>query len=190
MPSQIVGSDNDAAEYGSAEALVTPSSTREERGPRPRVRDHGRMPSPVRPGLAVSPALTIPRAELTERFSRSSGPGGQGVNTTDSRVELSWDVARSAVLSDTQRQRLLERLAGRLVDGVLTVVASEHREQRRNRDAAATRLAAVVDDGLAPGPRIRRATRATRGSQERRLTAKKQRSATKKLRSSRPRRDD
>ncbi|WP_020014443.1 alternative ribosome rescue aminoacyl-tRNA hydrolase ArfB [Promicromonospora sukumoe] len=148
------------------------------------------MPSPVRPGLPVTPALTIPRAELTERFSRASGPGGQGVNTTDSRVELSWDVGRSALLSDTQRARLTERLAGRLVDGVLTVVASENREQRRNRDAAAMRLAALVADALAPGPKARRATRATRGSQERRLTAKKQRSDTKRLRSSKPRRED
>jgi ribosome-associated protein len=148
------------------------------------------MPSPVRPGLAVTPALTIPRAELTERFSRSSGPGGQGVNTTDSRVELSWDVGRSAVLSDTQRQRVMDRLADRLVDGVLTVVASENREQRRNRDAAARRLASLVADALAPPPRTRRATRATRGSHERRLTAKKQRSETKRLRSSRPRRED
>lgn len=148
------------------------------------------MPSPVRPGLAVSSALTIPRAELTERFSRSSGPGGQGVNTTDSRVELSWDVGRSAVLSDTQRERLMERLADRLTAGMLTVVASEHREQRRNRDAAARRLAVLVADALAPPPRARRATRATRGSQQRRLTAKKQRSETKRLRSSRPRRED
>jgi ribosome-associated protein len=148
------------------------------------------MPAPVRPGLTVSPALTIPRAELTERFSRSSGPGGQGVNTTDSRVELSWDAGRSAVLSDTQRQRILDRLADRLVDGVLTVVASEHREQRRNRDAAGRRLAALVAEALAPPPRIRRPTRATRGSQERRLTAKKQRSATKRLRSSKPKRED
>ncbi|WP_125778437.1 alternative ribosome rescue aminoacyl-tRNA hydrolase ArfB [Antribacter gilvus] len=148
------------------------------------------MPSPVRPGLPVTPALKIPRAELTERFSRSSGPGGQGVNTTDSRVELSWDVGRSAVLSDVQRQRVVSRLAERLVDGVLTVVASEHREQRRNRDAAARRLAHLVADALAPPPQARRATRATRGSQERRLTTKKQRSATKQLRSSKPRRDD
>jgi ribosome-associated protein len=148
------------------------------------------MPSPVRAGLTVSPALTIPRAELTERFSRSSGPGGQGVNTTDSRVELTWDVGRSVVLSAAQRQRVMERLADRLVDGALTVVASEHREQRRNRDAAARRLAAAVADALAPGPRVRRATRATRGSQERRLAAKKQQSATKRLRSSRPGRDD
>ena len=148
------------------------------------------MPSPVRPGLAVTPALTIPRAELTERFSRASGPGGQGVNTTDSRVELSWDVGRSVVLSDTQRERVVSRLAERLVDGVLTVVASENREQRRNRDAAAKRLAALVADALAPPPRTRRPTRATRGSQERRLTAKKQRSTTKQLRSSKPRRED
>ena len=148
------------------------------------------MPSPVRPGLAVTPALTIPRAELTERFSRASGPGGQGVNTTDSRVELSWDLGRSAVLSDAQRERITGRLAERLVDGVLTVVASENREQRRNRDAAAKRLAALVADALAPPPRTRRPTRATRGSQERRLTAKKQRSTTKQLRSSKPRRED
>lgn len=152
--------------------------------------DDRHMPSPVRPGLAVTPALTIPRAELTERFSRASGPGGQGVNTTDSRVELSWDVAGSAVLSDTQRQRLTERLAARLAGGVLTVVAAEHREQRRNRAAAATRLAALVADALAPGPRTRKATRATRGAQERRLAAKKQRSATKRMRSSRPGRED
>ncbi|MBL0885243.1 alternative ribosome rescue aminoacyl-tRNA hydrolase ArfB [Myceligenerans indicum] len=148
------------------------------------------MSSRARPGLTVGPALTIPRAELTERFSRSSGPGGQGVNTTDSRVELSWDVGRSAVLSDAQRRRLLERLADRLVGGVLTVAASEHREQLRNRDAAAQRLAALVGGALAPDGPSRRATRATRGSRERRLTAKKQRSAIKRLRSSRPRRDD
>lgn len=148
------------------------------------------MPAPLRPGLTVSSVLTIPQAELRERFSRSSGPGGQGVNTTDSRVELSWDVARSAVLNDTQRQRLMERLADRLAGGVLTVVASEHREQRRNRDAAARRLALLVSDALAPPPRSRRATRATRGSHERRLTTKKQRSETKRLRSSRPRRED
>ena len=152
--------------------------------------DDEHMPSPVRPGLAVSPSLTIPQAELKERFSRSSGPGGQGVNTTDSRVELTWDIGRSVVLSDAQRRRVMERLSDRLVDGTLTVVASEHREQRRNRDAAARRLAALVADALAPPPRSRRATRATRGSHERRLTAKKQQSATKRLRSSRPGRDD
>jgi ribosome-associated protein len=130
----------------------------------------------------VTPALVIPEAELTWRFSRASGPGGQGVNTTDSRVELSWDVAESAVLDDAQRARLVERLGRRLVAGVVTVVASEHREQRRNRAAARTRLAALVADGLAPPARPRRPTRPTRGSQERRLTAKKQRTETKAMR--------
>lgn len=148
------------------------------------------MPAPTRAGIAVNGSLTIPRAELTERFSRSSGPGGQGVNTTDSRVELSWDVDRSAVLSGVQRERVAARLGHRLADGVLTVTASEHREQRRNRDAAAHRLAVLVADAVAPPARARRATRRTRGAQERRLEAKKQRSATKRLRSSRPSRDD
>lgn len=138
----------------------------------------------------MSPTLTIPRAELTERFSRASGPGGQGVNTTDSRVELSWDVGRSAVLTPAQRDRVEARLGARLADGVLTVTASEHREQLRNRDAAARRLVAIVADALAAPGRERRATRPTRGSRERRLAAKKQRSATKSLRSSRPRRED
>ncbi|MHA7135324.1 alternative ribosome rescue aminoacyl-tRNA hydrolase ArfB [Oerskovia turbata] len=133
-------------------------------------------------GLVVTSALTIPEAELAWRFSRASGPGGQGVNTTDSRVELSWDVARSAVLSESQRARLVERLDGRLVGGTLTVVASEHREQLRNRAAARTRLAALVVEGLAPPARQRRATRPTRGSQERRLAAKKQRTTTKQMR--------
>lgn len=139
------------------------------------------MPSDI----VVGPSLVIPRAELTFRFSRSSGPGGQGVNTTDSRVELSWDVASSAVLSAVQRERLLERLGPRLVGGVLTVTASEHREQLRNRAAAERRLAALVASGIAPPARQRRATRPTRGSKERRLAEKKQRSAVKQLRSGR-----
>lgn len=134
-------------------------------------------------GITVGPSLVIPRAEVRVRFSRSSGPGGQGVNTTDSRVELVWDVASSAVLTDLQRERLVERLGPRLVAGVLTVTASEHREQLRNRVAAEHRLSALVADGIRPPARQRRATRPTRGSTERRLTAKKQRSATKRLRS-------
>lgn len=132
--------------------------------------------------LEVSPTLVVPASELAWRFSRSSGPGGQGVNTADSRVELSFDVTASAVLSEHQRARLLERLAGRLVGGVLTVAASEHRAQLRNRDAARTRLAALLAAGLAPDPRRRRATRPTRGSQRRRVETKKQRGQTKRLR--------
>lgn len=136
--------------------------------------------------VVVGPSLVIPRAELTVRFSRSSGPGGQGVNTTDSRVELRWDVVASAVLTAAQRERLVERLGARLVAGVLTVTASEHREQLRNRAAAERRLAALVAAGISPPARTRRPTRPTRGSAERRLATKKQRSATKRLRSARP----
>ena len=130
--------------------------------------------------LPVSRSLVIPAAELSERFSRSSGPGGQGVNTTDSRVELSWDVAASAVLSPTLRARLLERLSARLIDGVLTITASEHRTQLANRRAARERLADLVREASAPPPRPRRRTRPTRGSVERRLSAKKRRSDVKR----------
>ncbi|HYZ08967.1 MAG TPA: alternative ribosome rescue aminoacyl-tRNA hydrolase ArfB [Pseudonocardiaceae bacterium] len=134
--------------------------------------------------LHVRGSLTVPDTELKWRFSRSGGPGGQGVNTTDSRVELSFDVAASQALSDTQRERITERLGHRLVDGVLTVVASEHRAQRRNRNAARTRLAALLRNALQPDPPTRRASRPSRGARERRLTEKRQRGETKRLRRS------
>jgi len=140
------------------------------------------MPSPYRPGLRVGPGLTIPESELTWRFSRSSGPGGQGVNTADSRAELVWDVERSAALSPAQRERLLERLGNRLVDGTVTIAASEHRAQLRNREAARARLAELVADALAPPAPPRRPTRPTRGATQRRLEAKKRRTDLKRLR--------
>jgi ribosome-associated protein len=138
------------------------------------------------PGRGRPDGLRIPAAELVERFSRSSGPGGQGVNTTDSRVELSWDVAASAALSDTQRARLLSRLGGRLVGGVLTISASEHRAQLRNRVAARERLAALIAGALEP-ERVRRATRPSRAAKQRRLDAKRHRGA---LKATRRQRDD
>lgn len=135
--------------------------------------------------LVVTGSLVIPAAELTERFSRSSGPGGQGVNTADSRVELSFDVAGSPTLTDLQRERMLSRLDGRLVGGVVTIAASEHRTQLANRRAARERLASLLRDACAPPPRSRRATRPTRGSKERRLAGKKQRSQIKRARGGR-----
>jgi ribosome-associated protein len=129
--------------------------------------------------LPINDRVVIPAAELAWRFSRASGPGGQGVNTTDSRVELSWDLAGSAVLSPVLRARALERLSGRLVDGVLTVTASEFRSQLRNREAAALRLAALVARAIAPPPRARRPTRPSRASVERRLAGKKRRGQVK-----------
>src|ERR1700753_3671487 len=98
--------------------------------------------------LRVNGWLVIPAAELRERFSHSSGAGGQSVNTADSRVELSWDVAASTALSDTQRTRLLDRFAGRLVDGALTIAASEQRSQLQNRAAARERLARMITTAL------------------------------------------
>jgi len=131
--------------------------------------------------LPVSDTVVVPAGALDWRFSRSSGPGGQGVNTADSRVELS--VAIDALpLTDAQRQRVTERLGGRLVDGVLTIAASEHRQQLRNRQAARDRLAAVLRAALAPPPPPRRRTKPTRGSQERRIQAKKQRGELKRSR--------
>jgi ribosome-associated protein len=135
--------------------------------------------------LEVTATWRIPAAELSERFSRSSGPGGQGVNTADSRVELSLDLTRPLVVPDRLRARVLDRLAARLVDGVLTVVASEHRAQLDNRRAARDRLADLLRRAAAPPPRRRRATRPTRGSQERRLAEKKRRAETKRGRQGR-----
>jgi ribosome-associated protein len=124
----------------------------------------------------------LPARELHWRFSRSSGPGGQGVNTADSRVELSFDLAGSPSFPPHLRDRAVGRLAGRLVDGMLTVVASEHRSQLRNREAARERLAEMLRMALAPEPPARRPTRPTRGSQRRRLDQKTRRGAVKRLR--------
>ena len=135
--------------------------------------------------LVVTDGWVVPAAELSERFSRSSGPGGQGVNTADSRVELSVDLTRPRAVPDRVRSRVLDRLAGRLVDGVLTVVASEHRAQLDNRRAARDRMAEVLRRAAAPPPRRRRPIRPTRGSQERRLAEKKRRGETKRGRQGR-----
>ena len=134
--------------------------------------------------LPVVGSLVVPAAALSWRFSRSSGPGGQGVNTADSRVELVVAPLDLPGLSDTQRARLVERLGPRLVDGQLTIAASEHRQQLRNREAARARLAAVLRAALAPPPPARRKTKPSRGSQERRIKAKKERGQTKRLRGS------
>lgn len=130
-------------------------------------------------GPGLRRGLVIPAVELVERFSRSSGPGGQGVNTTDSRVELVFDATTSGALTTAQRERLLTSADGRLVGGRVTIVASEQRSQRRNRSAARDRLAELLREGLAPPPAARRATRPTRGSQQRRLAGKKRRSDVK-----------
>ena len=119
--------------------------------------------------IRVTPTVTIPAGELTWRFSRASGAGGQHVNTSDTRVELSWDLEASAVLSDAQRARARRRLGRDLVDGVVTVTASERRSQLRNRAAARERLGELVARAIAPPPPPRRPTRPTAASRERRV---------------------
>jgi ribosome-associated protein len=132
--------------------------------------------------LRVTRSVVVPARELRWRFSRSSGPGGQSVNKTDSRVELGLDLRTTTALGPIQRARAMGRLADRLVDGVLTVTASEHRTQLRNREAALERLGQVLSAAIAPPPPRRRPTRASRGSVERRLADKKRRARTKQLR--------
>ena len=132
-------------------------------------------------GLVVR-GVDIPEDELSWRFSRSSGPGGQSVNTADSRVELSLDVAGSRSLPERLRDRAVTALAHRLVDGVLTVAASEFRSQHRNRQAARARMTALLTEATAPPAPARRPTRPTRGSKERRRAGKKRRGQTKAMR--------
>ncbi len=125
---------------------------------------------------------TIPPEELSWRFSRSAGPGGQSVNTTDSRVELSYDLANSAALRPVHKERALQALAGRLADGVITVTASETRSQLRNREAAAERLTALLTEATAPPPKPRRPTKPSHAARERRLAEKRRDSEIKRLR--------
>ena len=132
--------------------------------------------------LRLRGSLVVPESELSWRFSRSSGPGGQSVNTTDSRAELSFDVARTSALGPVLKARAIERLGDRLVDGVITVAASEHRSQLQNRRAAEERLTELLVEALAPPPRPRRATRPSKGAVQRRLDEKKRRGQTKRLR--------
>ncbi|HET9896184.1 MAG TPA: alternative ribosome rescue aminoacyl-tRNA hydrolase ArfB [Streptosporangiaceae bacterium] len=126
----------------------------------------------------------IPAEELTWRFSRSPGPGGQSVNTSDTRAELSYDLASSTALPEALKRRAMRALGKRLTSGVITVVSSEHRSQLRNREAAATRLSELLTEATAPPPPSRKPTKPTRASVERRLAAKQRRAATKRMRGS------
>jgi ribosome-associated protein len=131
----------------------------------------------VRPGPGLPAGLVVPGSELVEQFSRSSGPGGQSVNTTDSRVELRFEVAASSAFSESQRRRALERLGPTVV-----ITASEHRSQHRNRVAARQRLADRIREALAPPPLTRVPTKPSRASQRRRVDAKVKRGRVKALR--------
>lgn len=124
--------------------------------------------------------FTIPDDEIVLRASRSSGPGGQHVNTSATRVEARWSVRDSPSLSAEDRAWLFQRLAGRLDrTGVLRVVASEQRSQRQNRVAAVERLRALVADALAR-PKRRRKTTPPTGAVEERLARKRRRGDVKR----------
>jgi ribosome-associated protein len=131
----------------------------------------------VPPGPGLPGGLVIPAHELAEQFSRSSGPGGQSVNTTDSRVELRFDVSASVAFSEQQRRRALDRLGSLVV-----VTASEHRSQHRNRVAARLRLTDRIRDALAPPPVPRVPTKPSRAAKRRRVDSKVKRGRTKALR--------
>jgi ribosome-associated protein len=136
------------------------------------------VPGPLR----VTRSVTIPEKELRWRFSRSSGPGGQSVNTADSRVQLSLDLTTTTALGPVLRARALERLADRLTDGMLTITAQEERSQLRNREAAEERLKGILAAALAPPPRVRRPTKPGKRAVDRRIAAKKRRARIKELR--------
>jgi ribosome-associated protein len=129
--------------------------------------------------LSQGRVLQIPAEELRWRFSRASGPGGQAVNTTDSRVELVFDLQASQAIPPALKERAAARLGARLTEGVLVVVAREHRGQWRNRQAALGRLRALLEEALRPPPPPRRPTRPGRGAVERRLEAKRRRALIK-----------
>jgi ribosome-associated protein len=123
--------------------------------------------------LNVSPTLSIPRSELQYRASRSSGPGGQHVNTSSTRIELLWDLPGSQAVTDDQREQIRTKLAPRLdADGMVRIVASDQRSQAQNKAAADKRLASLVKHALHI-PKKRRATKPTRASKEKRLDSKK-----------------
>lgn len=132
-------------------------------------------------GPGAPRGLKVPMGELVEQFSRASGPGGQGVNTTDSRVQLSLDLGTTTALTDLQRERVLSRLAASISGTVITISASEYRSQRRNRTAARQRLTKILRDAVVP-PVSRRSTPPTRGSLRRRLEGKRRRSEIKRNR--------
>lgn len=134
---------------------------------------------PAGPGIPVG--LVVPAGDLAEQFSRSSGPGGQHVNTSDSRVQLSLDLGATTALTETQRSQVLERLSARLAGTVLTVSSEGQRSQLRNRNAARQRLAELLREALAP-PVERRATKPSRNSRRRRVRTEQRRSEIKQNR--------
>ncbi len=140
--------------------------------------------------LTINSHLIIPSKELQWRFSRASGPGGQGVNTTDSRVELVFNLKNSSAIGPFRKQRLLENLDTQLINGYIRIVAAEERSQHQNRQLALDKLAALIRQGLRQPPKTRKMTKPSNASQKKRLKSKKQRGAVKKRRQEKPSYDE
>ncbi len=141
-----------------------------------------RSVGPEKRGLRLGDDVMVPEAEIEVRASRSSGPGGQNVNKVETRIELRFDLAGSAVFDAATKQRLRARLGKRVTeDGVVRVVCQVHRSRARNEAEARLRLVALLQRALTP-PRPRRQTRPTLASRQRRLEAKRQRAASKRAR--------
>lgn len=185
-PVTAVASTAAAMSEGPVVGFGRPQLAGEDQAERPAVRvapgETGILVDVSDGDLPVRRGWVVPERELRWRFSRASGPGGQGVNTTDSRVELSFDLAGSPGVPDHLRERAGQRLRNRLVEGVLTVVASEHRSQLRNREAARARLTILLREATDPDPPTRRPTKPSKGARRRRTDAKTRRGAIKKLR--------
>jgi len=130
--------------------------------------------------IIITNTVTIPGSELTITASRSSGPGGQHANKADTRIQVRWNLEASEALTEVQKNRLRRALRTRLTDeGDVLIACETHRSQKRNRDEALQRLAAIVREGLVP-PKPRRKTKPSRASKERRLAEKRKRAQVKK----------
>ena len=123
--------------------------------------------------LIVNPALVIPSNELYWRFSRSSGSGGQNINKTDTRVNLSFNIEKSKALTSYQKHQLTKQLSDQIVNATITVITQEHRTQYKNRKLALMRLGILLEKALEPPPKARKNTKPTKSSQRRRVNSKK-----------------